>query len=89
MSKAHIFIKNKDYKAAIEPLKKIVDGSPNDLWADDAAFLLGDLYQKHLNDNNTAKSWYQKIILNYTSSLWINEARKRFQELRSNDNATS
>ena len=82
MAKARILIQQKNYADAITPLKKIFDEHPFDLWADDAVFMLGDIYENHLNNKDQAKIYYQKIITNYPGSLWINEARRRFRLLR-------
>lgn len=82
MAKARIFIQKKDYQMALAPLKKIAEDGKTDLWADDAVFMLGDIYENHLDDKASAQMWYQKIITDYPSSLWINDARKRFRILR-------
>ncbi|MDB5022771.1 MAG: tetratricopeptide repeat protein [Mucilaginibacter sp.] len=82
MAKARILIQQKNYADAILPLKKIFDEHPFDLWADDAVFMLGDIYENHLAGKEQAKIYYQKIITDYPGSLWINEARKRFRSLR-------
>ena len=82
MSKSRILIQQKNYAAAVPLLKKIADEHPNDLWADDAVFMLGDIYENRLDDKASAKIWYEKIVKNYPGSLWINEARKRFRLLR-------
>jgi tetratricopeptide (TPR) repeat protein len=82
MAKARILIQQKSYTDAIIPLKKIVDEHPFNLWADDAVFMLGDIYENHLANKEQAKIFYQKIITDYPGSLWINEARKRFRLLR-------
>jgi len=82
MAKARILIQQKDYNGAIPLLKKIVAEHPTDLWADDAVFMLGDIYDNNLNDKEQAKSYYQKIITDYPGSLLINESRKRFRILR-------
>jgi len=82
MSKSRILIQQKNYAAAVPLLKKIADDHPNDLWADDAVFMLGDIYENRLDDKASAKVWYEKIVKNYPGSLWINEARKRFRLLR-------
>jgi tetratricopeptide (TPR) repeat protein len=82
MSKSRILIQQKSYSDAVPLLKKIADDHPNDLWADDAVFMLGDIYDNRLNDKASAKIWYEKIITTYPGSLWINEARKRFRLLR-------
>ncbi|QEC76050.1 tetratricopeptide repeat protein [Mucilaginibacter ginsenosidivorax] len=82
MAKSRIFIQQKNYNDAVPLLKKIFDDHPTELWADDAVFMLGDIYENHLDDKINAKAWYQKIITDYPGSLWINEARKRFRLLR-------
>jgi tetratricopeptide (TPR) repeat protein len=82
MAKARILIQKKDYNDAIAPLKKIVTDHPFNLWADDAVFMLGDIYENRLNNKDQAKIYYQKIITDYPGSLWLNEARKRFRILR-------
>jgi len=88
MAKARILIQQKDYNAAIVLLKKIYEGSPDNLWADDAVFMLGDIYDNQLNNKAQAKIYYQKIITDYPGSLWIGEARKRFRVIRG-DSPTS
>ena len=82
MARARILLQQKNYAEALVPLKKILDEHPAELWADDAVFMLGDLYENHLNDKEQARIYYQKIITAYPGSLWLNEARKRFRLLR-------
>jgi TolA-binding protein/thioredoxin-like negative regulator of GroEL len=82
MSKARILIQQKDYAGAAPLLLTIANDHKFDLWADDAVFMLGDIYENHLQDKEKAKTWYQKIITDYPGSLYINEARKRFRILR-------
>ena len=86
MAKARILIQQKDYAGAVPLLKKIADEHSSSLWADDAVFMLGDIYENHLADKEQAKIYYQKIITDYAGSLWINEARKRFRILRGDKN---
>jgi tetratricopeptide (TPR) repeat protein len=88
MAKARILIQQKNYTDAIPLLKKIYENDPANLWADDAVFMLGDIYDTQLNDKEQAKIYYQKIITDYPGSLWINEARKRFRVIRG-DSPTS
>jgi TolA-binding protein len=82
MAKSRIFIQQKNYNEAVPLLQKIYQDHPAELWADDAVFMLGDIYENRLDDKANAKTWYQKIITDYPGSLWINEARKRFRLLR-------
>jgi len=86
MSKARILIQQKNYADAVPLLKKIADEHAFGLWADDAVFMLGDIYENQLQDKEKAKTCYQKIITDYAGSLYINEARKRFRLLRGDKN---
>lgn len=89
MAKARIMIQQKDFTGAVIVLKEIVEKHSFDLWADDAVYMLGDIYETKLNDANQAKTYYQKIITDYPGSLWINDARKRFRLLRGDKNDAS
>jgi TolA-binding protein len=89
MAKARLSIQQKDYPNAVTLLKKIAGDYSTGLWADDAVFMLGDIYENQLADKEQAKIYYQKIISDYAGSLWINEARKRFRLLRGDKNETS
>lgn len=89
MAKARIMIQQKAFTDAVVILKKIADEHAFDLWADDAVFMLGDIYETKLNDATLAKTYYQKIITDYPASLWINDARKRFRLLRGDKNDAS
>jgi tetratricopeptide (TPR) repeat protein len=88
MAKARILIQQKSYNDAIPLLKKIFETHPTNLWADDAVFMLGDIYENQLADKVQAKVYYQKIITDYPGSLWIGEARKRFRTLRGDQPAS-
>ncbi len=82
MAKARLDIQQSDFLAAVVSLKQIAETHKTGIWADDAVFMLGDIYENRLNDKIAAKGYYQKIISDYPGSLWINEARKRFRLLR-------
>jgi tetratricopeptide (TPR) repeat protein len=86
MAKARLFIQKKNYTDAVPLLKKIAEEHSFDLWADDAVFMLGDIYENQLGDKEKAKVYYQKIITDYAGSLYINEARRRFRLLRGDKN---
>ncbi len=86
MAKARLLILQKDYEGAVKQLKIIAADYSTSLWADDANFMLGDLYENQLLDKEQAKFYYQKIITNFAGSLFINEARKRFRVLRGDKN---
>lgn len=70
------------YDKAANYLQKIVDEYGTDILADNALFYLGDLYQIYMKDDEKAKAYYEKIILDYKDSTFSIEARKRYRKLR-------
>ncbi|MBK0380393.1 tetratricopeptide repeat protein [Mucilaginibacter segetis] len=82
MAKTKIRLQQKDYANAVVLLKNIAEQYSYSLWADDAVFMLGDIYEHQLANPTLAKTYYQKIISDYPGSLWLNDARKRFRVLR-------
>ena len=89
MAKSKILIQQKSYTDAVVLLKQIADNYPDNLWADDAVFMLGDIYETKLNNPSLAQTFYQKIITTYPGSLWLNDARKRFRLLRGDKDEAS
>jgi len=76
-----IAVKKRDYHKAVEWLKKIVEEHPRDILADDALFYLGDIYQFQFRNEKEAVGYYKTLLFDYTGSLYVVEARKRFREL--------
>ncbi|MBC8985605.1 tetratricopeptide repeat protein [Pedobacter sp. N36a] len=82
MAKSKIWIKNNDISNAITALKILGEKHSTSIWADDALFTLGNLYENNLKDPEQAKAVYQKLINDYPGSMYTTEARKRFRKLR-------
>jgi pentatricopeptide repeat protein len=82
MAKAKIFQKQNLTDKTIEQLTLIVSDHLEDLWGDDALFMLGDLYETTLKNNAKAMEYYQKIVSDFPGSLYVTEARKRYRNLR-------
>ena len=80
--KALILIKKKDYLTAEQLLRKIEDSHYTELLADDALFKLGDLYEYYIHDPNKAMDCYRKLMRDFPSSLYVNDARNRYRALR-------
>jgi len=89
MAKSRLLIQQRDFNGAVVLLKKIASDYSDGLWADDAVFMLGDIYENHLHDTEQAKIYYKKIITDYAGSLLINDARKRYRLLRGDKNDAS
>jgi len=82
IAKSKIFISSNDLEQAVNQLQAIIDNFSTELWGDDAIFMLADIYETKLNQPGKAIELYQKIINDYSGSLYIIEARKRFRQLR-------
>lgn len=79
---AQILRKKKRYTDAAAVYEIIVEKYPEEIKADDALFALGELYELHLSDPDKARTYYERIILEYSNSLLAIEARKRYRVLR-------
>jgi TolA-binding protein len=80
--KALILIKQKNYLEAEKLLKRVVEDFGDQLLADDALFQLAELYEYYLKDVNQAMEYYQKILKDYSDSLYVVQARARYRALR-------
>jgi tetratricopeptide (TPR) repeat protein len=80
--KALILIRKKDFISAEQLLRKIEESHYTELLADDALFKLGELYEYYIHDPNKAMECYRKLLRDFPSSLYVNDARNRFRALR-------
>ncbi len=80
--KALLYIKRKDYLGAEALLKKIEEEHGSELLADDAVFQLAQLYEYYLKDIPKAMEYYQKILRDFSGSLYVVESRKHYRALR-------
>ena len=70
------------WQEAVPYLEELLKYYSEDILADDALFMLGDLYENHLNDKEKAAEYYKKILFDYKGSLHVVDARKRYRILR-------
>ena len=82
LKKAKVELSQGNIEKAIGFLEKIMKYHSEDILADDALFLLGDIYQNKLLDKEKASEVYKKILFDYKGSLHVVEARKRYRYLR-------
>ena len=71
-----------DYPLAIKNYMAVYEKYPSDILADNALIEAGRLYETALNDKEKAMGIYETILTEYSSSLFVVEARKRFRSLR-------
>ena len=82
MRKAQIRMKQARYAEADSLLQRLVDFYPTDITADDALILQAELNEEKLNNPEKALECYEKILLDYPSSLYVDRARKRYNKLK-------
>lgn len=79
---ATIRMERGEFKESIQLLQKIIDDYPDDILVDDAYFMQGEIYERHLNDSAKAMEIYRDFLDKYPGSVFAAEARKRFRTLR-------
>jgi len=70
----------KAYKAARDRLLEIIDTHPQFSQMDAVLFLLGEVYLK-LNEPKDAAKYFKRIVEEFSTGEYGDEARKRLQEL--------
>lgn len=84
-SKAQIHLKRREYDAAISNFETIVEKYPEEIRADNALFEMAETYELILENKEKAQELYEKLFLEYSSSTFAVEARKRFRLLRGDE----
>ncbi len=80
--KANIEISQQNFEQATVYLSQIVTDFSYDLLADNALFQLAELYNYKLNDKEKAKGLYKDMLTRYPGSVFIDESREKYRELR-------
>ena len=79
---AQLFIKQNQFEAAIVNFEKVISLNPEGILIDDAFYELAELYKNHLKNPEKASEYYQKIIFDYSSSIYLVDARKKYRKIR-------
>ena len=82
MRKAQIRMKQARYTEADSLLQKVVDFYPYDITADDALMMMAELNEDKLGNKAKAMECYEKLLLDYPNSLYADNARKRYNALK-------
>lgn len=82
---ANLYIKKELYDEAILNFAKIISMDEQGIYVDDVYYHMAELYNNKLNNPEKAQEYYQKIIFDHPSSIYLVEARKKFRKLRGDD----
>jgi len=79
---ANIRMKRGEFNESVGLLQRILDEYPDDVLADDAFFLQGEIYERQIKDRDKAMEIYREFLTRFPGSVFAAEARKRFRTLR-------
>lgn len=83
VQKARIRMRQGRYGEADSLLQFVVDHYGMDILADDALFMLAELNEQKLDNPQRAQQCYERLIIDYPSSLFVDRARKRLSRTTS------
>ena len=79
---AQLLIKLNQFEAAITNFKKVIALNPKGILVDDSYYELAELYNNHIKNSEKALEYYQKIIFEHASSIYLVAARKKYRKIR-------
>ncbi|MEC7646437.1 MAG: tetratricopeptide repeat protein, partial [Bacteroidota bacterium] len=82
MRKADIYLNNGNIQDALDNYQKIEADWNYDILADDAIYKQAKIYDDILNNSKLAMKFYEQILLEHNSSIYVAESRQRFRNLR-------
>ncbi|MDY0780592.1 tetratricopeptide repeat protein [Tenacibaculum sp. IB213877] len=77
-----IYTKKKIFNEAISNYEKILTLDKEGIYVDDVLYYMAELYKNELNQPEKASEYYQKIIFEHPSSIYLVDARKKYRKLR-------
>ena len=82
MRKAQIRIKQERYVEADTLLGQLYAFYPDGMLADDALFLRAQLAEEKLQQTDKARGYYEILLTDFPSSIYVEQARKRYNEIK-------
>jgi len=79
---ANIRMQRGEFEKSLSLLQKVIDEYGEDILADDAYFLQGEIYERQLHNKEKAMEIYREFLTRYAGSVYAAEARKRYRQLR-------
>ena len=83
---ANIRLKRGEFDLAYKLLQKIIDEYGDDILADDAFFMQGDIMENYKKDKDRAMEIYREFLNRFPGSVFAAEARKRYRFMRGDFN---
>ncbi|MES2812210.1 MAG: tetratricopeptide repeat protein [Bacteroidota bacterium] len=83
---AELYEKLGEYQQALTYYQQIIEKHAEDIYIDEALFYSAEIYRKQLQDNEKAKSLYEKILFNHQDSIYFVESQSNYRKLRGDTN---
>ncbi len=83
---ASLRMKKGEFEKAMALCEKIVTEYGEDILADDAYFMQGEIQEKYVKNKDKAMEIYRDFLTKYPGSVYVAEARKRYRTLRGDFN---
>jgi len=80
--KAKLEISKQNYELAAAYLDTIITDYSYELLGDDALYTLAEIYNYDLNEKVKARDLYKRMLTAYPGSIYIEESRAKYRELR-------
>ena len=85
LKQAQLYEEQEDYGKAEANYLAIIENYKDGILADNAHYLLAELYANELQQPEKAQEFYEKIVFNYADSIYFVDARKKFRRLRGDE----
>ncbi|MGB5263387.1 MAG: tetratricopeptide repeat protein [Lutimonas sp.] len=79
---AELFTAENEFDQAEKNYLKIENFYPDSVLIDKVLYQLAELYLNDLKDQDKARMYFEKIIFNHPSSIYLVDARKQYRKLR-------
>jgi len=81
-AKGQIELKKRNFANALKDFEKVYTDFPTEILADDAIYNAAVIYEVYMKDISKAQQLYEKIILEYPGSIYVNEVRNKYRKIR-------
>ncbi|MGB7786084.1 MAG: tetratricopeptide repeat protein [Salinimicrobium sp.] len=85
LKQAQLYEDQEEYEKAEANYLSIIANYKDGVLADNAHYLLAELYANELQQPEKAQDFYEKIVFNYADSIYFVDARKKFRRLRGDE----
>jgi tetratricopeptide (TPR) repeat protein len=80
--KAEIYRKERKFSSSLDAFRELMEKYPQSFYCPHAQKSIGDIYSYDMEDKAKAIQAYEKVLKDYSRSLFVDEVRERLKELK-------